>query len=130
MRPPDELPIASDNVLSTHLVTRNREWERRESDVIDAKAQDDVLDPRLRQHVALETCQARFAQGGSKWVVGASWAVMQQAIAYDALVEDPHFLLTLGLPLQPRRQHVRPTPVGIGGRSVSIGQRRAECHDR
>ena len=125
----DELTIAGDNVLSAYLLAGGSERERRKKNVIDAKTHDDNPDACLGQHVTFEPRQARLAQACSKWVVRPFWAVMQQAIADDALIQDAQFRRSIGAFLQTLGEHVRPTPVGIRRGSISVGERGAKYHD-
>src|SRR5262249_44081764 len=83
MRTRDELTIAGYNVSCRYLFVWRNKRERRETDFVDPETHENVLDACLSQRVTFETRQPRLAERRPKWIVGAFWAVTQQAVADD-----------------------------------------------
>src|SRR5690242_11442042 len=62
MGAPYEFTIAGYHALGSHPFGQ-RSQRAREGNVVDTETHDDVLDASLSKHVAIETCQARLAEG-------------------------------------------------------------------
>src|SRR6202049_4549567 len=115
-----ERTIAGYHAFGTYPFCQRCQRSRKD-DVIDAESHDDVPDACLSKHVTFETCQARLAEGCPKWTASLSRAVIQQAIADDALIQDAHFRLPVGAFLQPLCK-IR-LPRGTGGNVSTVRNR-------
>jgi len=116
----DQFAVARDDLFGINFFAGGSERESGKQDVVDAEAEDDVFNASLTERVAFETNEAGLAECRAKGAIRSFWAIAQQTVADDSFIQNADLPFPAGTFLQTPGEHVRPAPVGVGGRAVTV----------